>query len=246
MRCRSILAATVSAIVLHGGGVVALGGEQTVSRTLSVEQTSIKDVAPPVGPTQSRADTLDVRAWVDRPDFTYSLGEYVRIFVQTNKDAYVTVLNVDPAGATTILFPNQYQPNNRVRAQRAIEVPAPDSGSQVVVRGPVGTELLKVIASTEPVDLLEALQLAEAGPFQTVAMEPARITRSLKVAMTEPRPVATSPSAAVGVQPVSFGTEWAMCHQSIATIPVPTLVAQRTRSLQVLRTENDAAVVACD
>ena len=76
----------------------------------------------------SAPGSLEVVAWVDRSDYTYARGEDVTIFVETNKDAYVTVLNVDPAGGTTILFPNRYQPDNLVRAGRAARVPDPRSG----------------------------------------------------------------------------------------------------------------------
>ena len=70
---------------------------------------SIYDAGPPPGRTDAGDDALQVVAWVDRADYTYATGESVRIYVETNKDAYVTVLNTDPAGETTQLFPNRYQ-----------------------------------------------------------------------------------------------------------------------------------------
>ena len=238
---RGWLATLALSVVLPGGGAI-LAGEQSVARTLSVEQTTIKDVAPPASSRPSGADSLEVVAWVDRPDSTYARGERVRMFVQTTRDAYVTVLNVDPAGVTTVLLPNEYQSDNLVRANRAIEVPAPDSGSQVVVSGPVGTELIKVIASTEPIPLFEARQLSEAGRFRTVRTKAAGTARSLTVTMNETPDVPKA--AAPGVQ--LERAEWAMCHQTIATIPTPSGAAQRTRSLKVLRTEADGGSVRCD
>ena len=235
-------------------GVNELGAqEQSVSRTLSVQQAAIKDVVPPSAGSAAKAVPLEVLAWVDRPDLTYARGERVRLFVETNKDAYVTVLNVDPAGETTVLFPNRYESDNRIRGARAVEVPTPDSGAQVVVGGTVGAELLKIIASTKPVDLFEAEQLAEVGAFQQVRSEPQRVARSLVVAMNRAQPGVGSGEPrrsrpvgnAVAPEPAS-GTEWAMCHQTIATIPVPTATQQRTRSLQVLRTQNDGETVKCD
>ena len=237
-----LVAAMLSVVMLYAGGATVAAG-QSVSRTLSVEQTTIKDVTPPGASTPGGADTLDIVAWVDRPDSTYARGERVRLFVQTSKDAYVTVLNVDPAGETTVLFPNQYQSDNLVRARRAVEVPDPNSRSQVVVSGPVGTELIKVVASTRPIPLFEARQLSEAGPFRTVRTQPGSTARSLTVAMTEPT-AAPPTTTAAGIEPVR--TEWALCHQTIATIPTPSEAAQRTRSLQVLRTGDDGGSVRCD
>ena len=234
------VAATV-AVIACGAVEPPAAEAQANARTLSVHQLTIKDVVPPVPSTVAGDQPLEVLAWVDRPDSAYARGERVRMFVKTSKDAYVTIVNVDPAGETTVLFPNRYQVNNRVRAGRALEIPAPGSGSRVVVRGPVGTELLKVIASTEPVPLFEAMQLAEAGAFQQVRAEPQRIARSLVVAFSQTRFGAGGGSARE-----TAAAEWAMCHQTIATIPTPTAAEQRSRSLQVLRTEEDGDSVRCD
>ena len=75
----------------------------------------------------------------------------VRLFVQTNTGAYLTVLNVGPSANTTVLFPNARQQDARIRGGKPLEIPAPGSGVNIEVRGPtLGRELIKVIASTEP------------------------------------------------------------------------------------------------
>ena len=241
MKRERLVASALGVIVLCGSGSAgrAAAEEQSASRTLSVSQATIKGVTPPSRPAVG--DALDVVAWVDRPDSTYARGEQVRMFVETNRDAYVTILNVDPAGQTTVLFPNEYQSDNLVRANSALEVPEPGSNSQVVVTGTVGTELIKVIASTDPIPLFDAMQLSEAGAFRMVRSEPRGTARSLVVAMTEPSGGGSTAPAAGGA-----GSEWAMCHQTIATIPTPSASVQRTRSLQVLRTERDGGSVRCD
>jgi hypothetical protein len=246
--------AAVLVILAPGTNVGLMAQTQSASRTLSVEQATIKNVVPPSKSTLGDGEPLEVLAWVDRPDSTYARGERVRMFVETNKDAYVTILNVDPEGKTTVLFPNRYQSDNRIRGARAVEIPTPGSGARVVVGGAVGAELLKVIASTEPVALFEAMQLAEAGSFQQVRAEPRRIARSLVVAMNQDRPSGsfaapdrTGPSGGTAASRPVSATEWAMCHQTIATVvAVPTAAQQRTRSLQVLRTQDDGGSVKCD
>ena len=241
MKCKHVGVAAMFAVVLHGASVAPVAQTASASRTLSVMQKTIKDVAPPMKSPADGEEPLAVLAWVDRPDSAYARGERVRMFVETSKDAYVTILNVDPAGETTVLFPNRYQSDNKVPASRPREIPTPGSGSQVVVGGTVGTELLKVIASTEPVPLFKAMQLAEAGAFQHVRADPPNVARSLVVAMRD------TPPAAGAAAPIAVPeTEWAMCHQTIATIPTPAAAEQRTRSLQVLRTQDDGDSVKCD
>ena len=231
--------------------------ERPLTRSLTVEQKAVYDVVPPTRLETVADDGLQVLAWVDRPDYTYASGEDVHVFVEPNKDAYVTVLNVDPAGETTVLLPNEHQPDNFVPAGRAMQVPDPNARFRIVVSGTVGTELLKVIASTEPRPLFDAQQLGAAGPFQVVRAQPARLARSLTVVMDSPPPppassTATTGSAAVGTT-TAAGTvqvrndnQWAMCHQAIRTVSTLSASARRTRSLTVQRTEVRPPSVMCE
>ena len=237
---RGWLATLALSVVLPGGGAI-LAGEQSVARTLSVEQTTIKDVAPPASSRPSGADSLEVVAWVDRPTPLRARGARAHVRPddqgrlrdraqrRPGRGYHRTAPKRVPVGQ-----PGAGQPGDRGACS--------DSGSQVVVSGPVGTELIKVIASTEPIPLFEARQLSEAGRFRTVRTKAAGTARSLTVTMNETPDVPKA--AAPGVQ--LERAEWAMCHQTIATIPTPSGAAQRTRSLKVLRTEADGGSVRCD
>ena len=248
MKSRFLVALALAGFVLAGGGVLpaVAGQDGSFTRSLTVEQKAVHEIGSG-STTMQGDDALKVVAWVDRADYTYAVGEPVRIYVETNKDAYVTVLNTDPAGQTTQLFPNEYQPDNFVSANRAMEVPDPSSRSEIVVTGTVGDELLKVVASTSPVSLFEARQLSDAGPFQVVRTSARRTARSLSVVMDRQPPAGggvTTPAARLS--PVSTGgdTGWAVCHQKIRTLAASTL-ASRTRSL-VVRTDNSAGLVRCE
>ena len=249
-------AIVVSAVAFGVGGAAAQeAADRPLSRSLTVEQAAIYDVQPPARPAVAGGDGLEVLAWVNRPDYTYARGEDVQVFVETSKDAYVTVLNVDPAGETTVLFPNRYQPDNFVAAGRALRVPDPSSRFRIVVSGEVGTELLKVIASTQPAPLFDAQQLNAAGPFQMVRARPLGIARSLAVVMTDERAsdsgssaagAGTSRPSAPGVRLAADSAEWAMCHQAITTVAALSSAAQRTRSLTVQRTEDSRGSATCE
>lgn len=189
-------------------------------RVLTVEQTAIQAVqAPP----PAAGNPLDVVAWVDQATNIYAQGEQVRVFVQTNKDAYVTVLNVGPDGSTTVLFPNRYQADNRVRANTVTEVPDPASRARIAVSGMTGAELLKVIATSHPTPLFQAAQLAEAGVFSTIRQRTQETARNLAVVMaaaetaewdvydkvirTVPQRPAAAPPAPAALAPVA-GAGW--------------------------------------
>ena len=169
----------LGSVLMVVGSAGAWGQDE---RVLTVVQTAVQTVRPPV--VSGASNPLDVVAWVDRADNTYATNERVRLFVQTNKDAYVTVLNVGPDGSTTVLFPNRFQSENRVRANTVTEVPDPSSQGGIAVTGMTGAELIKVIASGRPVPLFEATQLVQAGPYQTVRTGAEATARNLSVVMT--------------------------------------------------------------
>ena len=204
-------ALALTALLVATGGGVALAQDE---RVLTVEQTSIQAVQAPVGVATS--NPLRVVAWVDHQDNTYAQDEQVRLFVQTNKDAYVTVLNVGPDGSTTLLFPNRFQSDNRVRANARTEVPDPASGARIAVSGTTGAELIKVIASSRPVPLFQAAQLAQAGSFQAVRERADETARNLSVVMASEnaaewdvydKVIRTIPRRAAAVAPVA-GSVW--------------------------------------
>ena len=224
-----------------GSGVAPFAEEQSAARTLaalSTEQATIGNVAPSA--TAGGSGSLQVVAWVDRPDFTYAPGERVRIFIETNRDAYVHVLNVTPDGETTVLFPNRYQPDNLVRGGRPAEVAAPGSGAQVVVSEALGTELLKAVASTRRVPLFQANQLRGAGPFRMVSGRAESTARTLTTTITG------QPSGTTTTEPSyqPAGTEWAVCNQTIATVPRRSRAAQQQRTLEV-QTAADGGAATC-
>lgn len=171
-------------------------------------QRALADVkAPP--------SDLTVTAWVDQQDNTYTVGETLSLTVQANADAYVTVLNVGTNGQTTVLFPNRFQPDNRVTANRPFQVPSRESGSVLRVGGPGGTDVIKVIASNENVPVLGQIALQQAGAYSVAAQSADEIAGV--VAMT------------IGVEgaPAQPGIKWAdytkviQVTEAVAAAPRP-------------------------
>ena len=171
------------ASVFAAGGLASPQALADGARDLTVEQTAIYTVQASAPAAAAPAGALNVVAWVDHADNTYAMGEAVRLFVRSNKDAYVTVLNVGPSGNTTMLFPNAAQRDSRVGAHQVVEIPAAGSGASIRVGGPVGRELIKVIASTSPVPLFDAAKLTGAGPFAMVSGGGRSVARDLQVTM---------------------------------------------------------------
>ena len=206
---RRLSLASACVLVLGGLACSLAADDGASARDLTVEQTAVFSVQAPVVPAAAGVQQLSVVAWVDHADNTYAIGEAVRLFVRANKDAYLTVLNVGPTGNTTMLFPNAFQRDARVRAGQTVEIPAPGSGAQFRVSGPVGRELIKVIASTNPSSLFAPGQLTQSGAFTLIAGGGRAVARDLQVVM------GTQPAAGQ----VGQGHEWDDYNKVIITIP---------------------------
>ncbi|WP_179166018.1 DUF4384 domain-containing protein [Azospirillum agricola] len=194
-RTRRRLAAGILSLALAGTAIPALadlggtnlGGANaqppaaaadSLPRDLSAEQRPIADLKP------ERTD-LAITASVDRKDGVYRPGDKVELTVQTSKEAYVTVVDVGTSGKVHVVFPNQYQTDNRVRGGQAVKIPGGSDSFDLKVGGPAGTEVLKVIATTGPQPLFKPEQLSKAGAFMAYKGDAAAAVKDLTATLRE-------------------------------------------------------------
>lgn len=136
--------------------------EKAQLRDLTIEQNSAAQAGT------ARPSSLQVQVAADRPDATYAIGETVRLTISANEEAYVTVLDIGPTGQVTQLFPNQHQTDNHLMPNRPVEIAGGSTGAKVTVTGPVGAELIKVIASNKPLTVVSESQLQGRSAFRSV------------------------------------------------------------------------------
>ena len=144
-------------------------------RSLSTEQ----DRAYQAG--QPRPGSLSIVTLLDRADATYAVGDTLRMAVKSNEDAYVTVFNIGASGKITQLFPNGFQANNRIKAGETLEVPSKSSESRIKVTGPVGMELIKVVATSKPVTVIPDAHFQSGGGLFKSLADGADFERDLQV-----------------------------------------------------------------
>ena len=142
---------------------------------------------PPQHTESPRRNRIDVTAWVDHSDNTYAFGENVVLNVKTNRDAYLTIVDVGTSGRVHVIFPNRIQTDNRIRAGETLQVPGRQANFNLEVHGPAGTELIKVIASLDPAPLFRAEDTEPAGPFKALKADAPAVAKDLEVVLREPR-----------------------------------------------------------
>ncbi len=133
------------------GGGIGVGGAEVGSASGSAAQpegavAALNDLAN--GADRARRVTLQPNQG------TYRIGQdFLRFNVTTDKPGYLYLLQAGSDGKpTTILFPNQYDSNNFVKAG-STEFPSASSRLRLRSLGPAGTTHLMAIVVDKPADL---------------------------------------------------------------------------------------------
>ncbi|MGD9724001.1 MAG: DUF4384 domain-containing protein [Pirellulales bacterium] len=111
--------------------------------------------SPPTGEPEEIRQTEPsflVRVDVDRSNREYREGDGIVCRVNCEVDAYLYVLYKQADGKVYQIFPNKVQPDNFVKARQAVQVPADDVRFRWQIGAPFGKEVLKVIASKQPLE----------------------------------------------------------------------------------------------
>ncbi len=115
---------------------------------------------------------------VNRADRVYRQGESLSISLVSEQDAYAYVLYQQADGQVFQIFPNSAQRNNRVAAKQVVTIPAADDQFRWRIGPPYGKEIVKVIASKEPIANLNdpALRTQRFNPVSREQVTDAAVT----------------------------------------------------------------------
>ncbi len=80
----------------------------------------------------------------------YSFGDHIRLSFSVREPGYVTVIDVNPEGKKTILFPNSYQTDNFCRPGRKYHIPPDDAAFDLEVTPPAGVDRVMALLSDSP------------------------------------------------------------------------------------------------
>jgi|GEM_PF-3347170 hypothetical protein len=97
-------------------------------------------------------DDLQVWIWPDRGEGgIYSPGDDIRMFVETTRDCFLILYNIDTRGRLNILFPYDPWDDNFVPGGTVVEFPRRYDSFDWTVDGPPGIEYVQAIASEFPI-----------------------------------------------------------------------------------------------
>jgi hypothetical protein len=103
---------------------------------------------------QVQATKLQVKLVLDRGNGgIYRKGDRMHLFLKANMDCYVKLLYHQVDGTKVLIFPNKYHPDARIQKDRLYQIPPDDNSFELQVEPPFGSEMVKLIACTDPIDV---------------------------------------------------------------------------------------------
>lgn len=84
---------------------------------------------------------------------SFGIGDVVTFHATSEQDGYLTLVDLGTDGTVTVLFPNPYDRDNRVRAGQEIVFPSPAMGSDIVAMPPTGLGTVRAFITERPLDL---------------------------------------------------------------------------------------------
>jgi hypothetical protein len=103
-----------------------------------------------------------------------AIDDTVTFTARASRDCYLYLVDIDPAGKISVLFPNRYAPSNKLTANKVYNMPLPDV-YRLRIQGPAGPEVVKAIATTTPLRLgVFADDRGEFAPLTGKASDTAR------------------------------------------------------------------------
>ena len=72
------------------------------------------------------------------------IGTNIRLEITTDSECYLYILNIGTSGKSSLLLPNDFEPNNHFRAHQTYFLPGQDFGFEI--EGPCGKETIQILA----------------------------------------------------------------------------------------------------
>lgn len=164
----------VVAFVVNGVFAQAKKAQKVQKRQIEIEH--IQDIDNPNA-------GFKVDLWVDKKEATYKVGDEIVFSFKTNKDCRLTLFNVATSSKVQILFPNEHQKDNLVKAGATYQIPPKDAKYLFKAQAPAGEDVVKAIATLEKIALVSQSDLKPAGDFQEVTKPEGQVARDIGIAL---------------------------------------------------------------
>lgn len=102
---------------------------------------------------ENRDGRLKVELWTEDSRLSYVEGELMRCRIRASEDCFLTLVSVDSNGTMTLLAPNRWHPELRLRGGTTVTIPTADMPFNFVTQPPHGQTLIKAIVTKRPLEI---------------------------------------------------------------------------------------------
>lgn len=143
-----------------------------------------------------RNSQFRVEIAANKPSRTYGLGEELSFRLVSSKAGYLNLIELGADGKLTVIFPNQFNTDNRLEENEMVEVPGSKVGSFVFrAIEPAGRSRVLALVTTAPLNLYQVGLGSLSGQFKTFDFSgsqlpelAATMSRNIGVAAPTPQP----------------------------------------------------------
>ena len=169
-----------------------------IDGTAAGEPAAPAVTAPPMGNIDIRQVSIkcDNAAGLDLailPDVELATGSRVTLRIATKKQGYLVLVDIDPAGKLTQIYPNRHslqtqearEALNLIKPGQAVTIPNRDNpfaGFEFVAAPPTGVAMIVAILSDRPVHLIDLPDVAPPQTGQAAFDQLVDVARQLRIA----------------------------------------------------------------
>lgn len=102
---------------------------------------------------ENPAPSFELRVGIQGESTAFGIGESVVFRAVSERDGYLTLVDLGTDGTVTVLFPNPYDRDNRVRGGQEVTFPTPGMESEIRAQSPAGRGMVRAFLTPAPLDL---------------------------------------------------------------------------------------------
>lgn len=153
-----------------------------------LNQKSLKSI-------NNKSGDIDLQFWVEkrvsgktvllRKGESLKIGDSIIFKFKSNTDGYLTIIDVQPGGDVVMLFPNDYQQDNRIIAGAEYSIPGKNDTFELTIGEPAGADLIKAFFTSKRVEWLDKKSLEGEGFQSMKEKDKESLARAVKITGTK-------------------------------------------------------------
>jgi hypothetical protein len=121
---------------------------QDIAQALKREASSKR-----LGDMENPAQDFELRVELAGGVSSFGIGESVQFHAESERDGYLTLVDLGTDGTVTVLFPNPFDRDNRVRGGQRITFPTASMESEIQAMPPSGRGMVRAFLTPEPLGI---------------------------------------------------------------------------------------------